>query len=108
MREPRAARLRAPRRAPRASATSAALLALAVGRLDDARVADGSAAAARLVDVVHVSYAGCGTPASAKRSRWRSFDVARTAVSGESGCGSPSRAATRAAIATGPVDARAR
>ncbi len=34
---------------------------------------------------------GCGTPASANRSRWRIFEVASTAVSGEIGCETPSR-----------------
>ena len=44
---------------------------------------------------------GCGTPAAAKRSRCRVFDVASTAVAPSIGCGSPSRSATRAAIPTG-------
>jgi len=36
-------------------------------------------------------------PASASRSRWRSFEAESTAVSGEIGCGRPSLAAIRAA-----------
>ncbi len=56
---------------------------------------------------------GCGTPASASRSRWRSLFVAATAVAGVIGCGRPSRSAIRAATPTGqsvpgeidPVDA---
>ena len=44
---------------------------------------------------------GCGTPAAAKRSRWRDFVVASAAVAASIGCGSPSRSATRAATPTG-------
>ena len=52
-------------------------------------------------DRLEQTHGRCGTPASTKRSRWRSFDVAACAVAGSSGCGRPSRAAMRAAIATG-------
>ena len=44
---------------------------------------------------------GCGTPAAAKRSRWRDFVVASAAVAPSIGCGRPSRSATRAATPTG-------
>ena len=43
----------------------------------------------------------CGTPAAAKHSRWRCFEVASTAVAPSIGCGSPIRSAMRAAIPTG-------
>ena len=50
---------------------------------------------------VVIRHSGCGTPASLSRSRWRCLETASDAVSGESGCGRPKRAATRAAMATG-------
>ena len=47
------------------------------------------------------SQRGCGTPASASASRWRSLFVARIAVAGFRGCARPSFSAMRAATATG-------
>ena len=44
---------------------------------------------------------GCGTPAAASASRWRSLLVTTSAVAAESGCGRPSFSAIRAAPATG-------
>ena len=77
------------------------LLALAVGRLDDARVAERGRRGAASSSEAQTTWRGWGTPASANRSRWRSFEVASTAVAGPIGCGSAWRSAIRAAIATG-------
>ncbi len=46
------------------------------------------------------SQRGCGTPAAASRSRWRSLLVSTTAVAGATGCARPSFSATRAATPT--------
>ena len=85
-----AARERAPRRGRRSTATRASasanasascdssrhehepFLALAVGRLDDARVAEPGRCRRRLLEASSRRRgAGAGTPASANRSRWR-------------------------------------
>ena len=80
---------------PRGAHERAGPAAVPVGRPHEARHADD------LVRRETTCQPVCGTPASAKRSRWRSFEVESTAVSGEIGCGTPSRAAMRAAGPTG-------
>ena len=83
------------------------LLALEVGRLDDARVAELGGRGRRLGQArARRDSRACGTPASAKRSRWRSFDVAACAVGGSSGCGSPRRCGDAGRDRDREVDAR--